>query len=74
MILYMRSVYPPDLFVRRRKWDVPVFQCNEASIQEYLTEATKGIAEELDNASLHLSHAGSQVMTDFFRITSRNAL
>lgn len=56
MILYMRSVYPPDFFVRRRKWNVPVFQCSEVSIQEYLTEVTKGIAEELDNVILELLH------------------
>lgn len=64
MILYMRSVYPPDVFVRRRKWDVPVFQCNEASIQEYLTEVTKGIAEELDNVILESFHKTSLALTD----------
>ncbi|KAI0931700.1 hypothetical protein AcW2_000536 [Taiwanofungus camphoratus] len=46
-ILYVRQVYPPDLFVRRKKYDTPVFQSRHPALNEYISGAVKAIAEEL---------------------------
>jgi mitotic spindle assembly checkpoint protein MAD2B len=46
-ILYVRQVYPADLFVRRKKYDTPVFQSRHPSLNEYISGAVKAIGEEL---------------------------
>ncbi|KIY51274.1 DNA-binding protein [Fistulina hepatica ATCC 64428] len=46
-ILYVRHVYPPDLFVRRKKYDTPVFQSRHPALNEYISGAMKAIGEEL---------------------------
>lgn len=46
-ILYVRQVYPADLFVRRKKYDTPVFQSRHPALNEYISGAVKAIAEEL---------------------------
>lgn len=46
-ILYVRQIYPPDLFVRRRKYDMPVFQSRHPALNEYISGAIKAIADEL---------------------------
>ncbi|CAE6387168.1 unnamed protein product [Rhizoctonia solani] len=38
-ILFIRGVYPPDLFVRRRKWDAPVYQSRHPTLNEYIAGA-----------------------------------
>lgn len=43
----MRQVYPADLFVRRKKYDTPVFQSRHPSLNEYISGAVKAIGEEL---------------------------
>jgi len=52
-ILYTRQVYPADLFVRRQKYDTPVFQSRHPALNEYISGAVKAIGEEL--ASVHFS-------------------
>ncbi|GBE77692.1 DNA-binding protein [Sparassis latifolia] len=46
-ILYVRQVYPVDLFVRRKKYNTPVFQSRHPALNEYISGAVKAVAEEL---------------------------
>ncbi|KAH7909798.1 DNA-binding protein [Hygrophoropsis aurantiaca] len=46
-ILYVRQIYPPDLFIRRKKYDTPVFQSRHPALNEYISGAVKAIGEEL---------------------------
>ncbi|KAI0778345.1 DNA-binding protein [Trametes elegans] len=46
-ILYVRQVYPPDLFVRRRKYDTPVFQSRHPALNEYIAGAVRAVTDEL---------------------------
>ncbi|OJT15935.1 Mitotic spindle assembly checkpoint protein MAD2B [Trametes pubescens] len=46
-ILYVRHVYPADLFVRRRKYDTPVYQSRHPALNEYIAGAVKAVTEEL---------------------------
>ncbi|KAI0639572.1 DNA-binding protein [Trametes polyzona] len=46
-ILYVRQVYPPDLFVRRRKYDTPVYQSRHPALNEYIAGAVKAVSDEL---------------------------
>jgi len=46
-ILYVRQVYPADLFVRRKKYDTPVFQSRHPALNEYVSGAIKAIGEEV---------------------------
>ena len=51
-ILYVRQVYPADIFVRRKKYDTPVFQSRHPSLNEYISGAVKAIGEELIRVSV----------------------
>ena len=46
-ILYVRQVYPADLFIRRRKYDTPVFQSRHPGLNEYIAGAVRAITDEL---------------------------
>ncbi|KZT02464.1 DNA-binding protein [Laetiporus sulphureus 93-53] len=46
-ILYVRQIYPADLFVRRKKFNTPVFQSRHPALNEYISGAVKAVAEEL---------------------------
>ena len=46
-ILYVRQVYPAELFVRRRKYDTPVFQSRHPALNEYIAGAVRAITDEL---------------------------
>ncbi|RDX51034.1 DNA-binding protein [Lentinus brumalis] len=46
-ILYVRQVYPAELFVRRRKYDTPVFQSRHPALNEYVAGAVRAITDEL---------------------------
>jgi len=46
-ILYVRQVYPADLFVRRKKYDTPVFRSRHPALNEYISGAVKAIGDEL---------------------------
>ncbi|KAJ7170076.1 DNA-binding protein [Mycena filopes] len=46
-ILYVRQIYPSDLFIRRKKYDTPVFQSRHPALNEYISGAVKAIGEQL---------------------------
>ncbi|KAJ7361538.1 DNA-binding protein [Mycena albidolilacea] len=46
-ILYVRQIYPADLFIRRKKYDTPVFQSRHPALNDYITGAVKAIGEQL---------------------------
>ncbi|KAF8216008.1 DNA-binding protein [Mycena galopus ATCC 62051] len=46
-ILYVRQIYPADLFVRRKKYDTPVFQSRHPALNDYISGAVKAIGEQL---------------------------
>ena len=52
-ILYVRQVYPPDAFVRRKKYDTPVFQSRHPGLNQYISGAVKAIANEMRAASVY---------------------
>ncbi|KAG6380867.1 DNA-binding protein [Boletus reticuloceps] len=51
-ILYARQIYPPDLFVRRKRYDMPVFQSRHPALNEYISGAVKAIADELASGNI----------------------
>ena len=46
-ILYVRQIYPADLFVRRKKYDTPVYQSRHPGLNDYISGAVKAVGEEL---------------------------
>ncbi|KAH8997332.1 DNA-binding protein [Lactarius akahatsu] len=46
-ILYVRQVYPADLFVRRKKYETPVYQSRHPGLNEYITGAVRAMNDEL---------------------------
>jgi hypothetical protein len=46
-ILYVRQIYPADLFVRRKKYETPVYQSRHPGLNEYIAGAVKAIGDEL---------------------------
>ncbi len=46
-ILYVRHVYPAELFVRRKKYDTPVFQSRHPALNEYISGAVKAAKDEM---------------------------
>lgn len=46
-ILYVRQVYPAELFIRRKKYDTPVFQSRHPALNAYVSGAVKAVGEEL---------------------------
>ncbi|KAL9716498.1 hypothetical protein Ac2012v2_000946 [Leucoagaricus gongylophorus] len=47
-ILYVRQVYPADLFVRRKKYETPVYQSRHPTLNEYISGAVKAVRDELE--------------------------
>lgn len=52
-ILYVRQIYPAELFIRRKKYDTPVFQSRHPALNDYISGAVKAIGEELILVSSH---------------------
>ena len=46
-ILYVRQVYPAEIFIRRRKYDTPVFQSRHPALNEYIAGAINALTDEL---------------------------
>ncbi|KAJ7925980.1 DNA-binding protein [Mycena leptocephala] len=46
-ILYVRQIYPAELFIRRKKYDTPVFQSRHPALNDYVSGAVKAIGEQL---------------------------
>ena len=57
-ILYVRRVYPPDLFIRRKRYDTPVFQSRHPALNTYISGAVKAIGAELALVSCVLALEG----------------
>ena len=51
-ILYVRQIYPADLFIRRKKYDTPVFQSRHPALNAYISGAVKAVGEELKLVSI----------------------
>ncbi|EPT01532.1 hypothetical protein FOMPIDRAFT_1059716 [Fomitopsis schrenkii] len=51
-ILYVRQVYPVELFFRRKKYDAVVFQSRHPALNEYISGAVKAIEDELTLGTL----------------------
>ena len=64
-ILYVRRVYPPDLFIRRKKYDTPVFQSRHPALNKYISGAVKAIGEELALVSVSRFSLTFQTHSDF---------
>jgi hypothetical protein len=46
-ILYVRGVYPADLFVRRKKYDTPVWQSRHPDLNKYIVGAIRAVRGEM---------------------------
>ena len=55
-LLYIRQIYPAELFVRRVKFGIPAFQCTEPIITNYISEVVEAVGEELLQVSFLSSH------------------
>ncbi|KAK0208808.1 DNA-binding protein [Desarmillaria ectypa] len=51
-ILYVRQIYPADLFIRRKKYDTPVFQSRHPALNEYISGAVKAVSDELSRGNV----------------------
>ncbi|KAF8167664.1 DNA-binding protein [Crassisporium funariophilum] len=51
-ILYVRQIYPADIFVRRKKYDTPVFQSRHPVLNEYISGAVKAVGDELAHGNV----------------------
>ena len=46
-ILYLRQVYPPTMFERRKRYGVPVMQCQNVIVREYVSKVLGVLGDEL---------------------------
>ncbi|PBK76754.1 DNA-binding protein [Armillaria solidipes] len=51
-ILYVRQIYPADLFIRRKRYDTPVFQSRHPALNEYISGAVKAVSDELSRGNV----------------------
>ena len=65
-ILYVRQVYPADLFVRRKKYETPVYQSRHPGLNEYIAGAMKAINDELVLVSVYTYHVSRRNETEFY--------
>ncbi|XP_006454068.1 hypothetical protein AGABI2DRAFT_196792, partial [Agaricus bisporus var. bisporus H97] len=47
-ILFVRQVYPADVFVRRKKYETPVYQSRHPALNEYISGAVKAVRDEME--------------------------
>ncbi|KZP25435.1 DNA-binding protein [Athelia psychrophila] len=64
-ILYVRQIYPADLFVRRKKYDTPVFQSRHPALNDYISGAVKAIGEELVLVRINMPLSRVRLPEDF---------
>jgi hypothetical protein len=55
-ILFVRRLYPVDLFTRKKKWDAPVYQSRHPDLNAYISGAVKAVGEELSHVMLPQSY------------------
>jgi len=46
-ILYVRKIYPEELFIRAKKYNTPVYQCRHPDVCTWINDAIQGVFEEL---------------------------
>lgn len=51
-ILYVRQIYPAELFVRRKKYETPVFQSRHPALNDYISGAAKAVGDELAHGTV----------------------
>ncbi|KAG8847193.1 hypothetical protein FRB91_012027, partial [Serendipita sp. 411] len=51
-ILFVRRVYPSELFARRKKYDAPVYQSRHPDLNKYISDAVKAVGDELTRGSV----------------------
>lgn len=56
-ILYVRQIYPAEIFVRRKKFETPVFQSRHPTLNEYISGAVKAIGDELAYVRIYSDRA-----------------
>jgi mitotic spindle assembly checkpoint protein MAD2B len=64
-ILYVRQIYPADLFVRRKKYETPVYQSRHPGLNEYIAGAVKAIGDELVLVSAYTSYIQKDIKQIF---------
>jgi hypothetical protein len=70
--LYVRQIYPADLFVRRKKYETPVYQSRHPGLNEYIAGAVKAIGDELVLVSTSTFYISEDMKTiHFFNIGER---
>jgi mitotic spindle assembly checkpoint protein MAD2B len=52
-ILYIRKIYPQELFIRARKYNTPVYQCRHPDVCTWINDVIQGISEELKKVLPH---------------------
>ncbi|KAI3624082.1 hypothetical protein CBS14141_002510 [Malassezia furfur] len=56
-ILAVRQVYPPDVFVRRKRYEAPAFQSRHPGLNEYIGTTCNAIVHELQHVRLPLTQS-----------------
>jgi mitotic spindle assembly checkpoint protein MAD2B len=52
-VLYVRKIYPQELFMRARKYNTPVYQCRHPDVCTWVNDAIQGVGEELKKVTTH---------------------
>ncbi|KAI5479817.1 mitotic spindle assembly checkpoint protein MAD2B [Pseudohyphozyma bogoriensis] len=52
LILYLRQVYPSEMFAQKKAYDVLVWQSRNPALNEYLGRVVKSVGEELGKGTL----------------------
>ncbi|KAJ3573042.1 hypothetical protein NP233_g2676 [Leucocoprinus birnbaumii] len=65
-ILYVRQVYPPDIFVRRKKYETPVYQSRHPVLNEYISGAVNAVRDELSQRIIVVIKDQNQVALERF--------
>lgn len=50
-ILFVRKIYPTELFAHRKKYDAPVYQSRHPELNSYISRAVKAVGDELTRVS-----------------------
>lgn len=52
-ILYVRRIYPAELFKRKKRWDAPVYQSRHPDLNKYISGAVKAVGLEVIRVSAY---------------------
>ncbi|KAG8875811.1 hypothetical protein FRB97_004699 [Tulasnella sp. 331] len=73
-ILCLRRVYPAQVFVRRKKYDAPVFQSRSPSLNEYIASLVKSVGQELVSCVAIVIKNQSDVALERFVLSIQSAV